>query len=198
VDAGRHAALAELGAEEFVEPLIAAADEDAERRPGAAAAVLLAIGTNNPDGLAPALAERRTPALRRLAAAVIAERRLAQFTPQLRAMLSGEDDELVARAARGLGAIGDADAVDELVALLEDDRRPEFCRVVAANALGGIGDPRAAPALTAALERGEWLLRDRAAAALSLVGEPGHEALRRVRSSGRPAARVHAEVALEA
>jgi hypothetical protein len=37
-------ALAELGEEEFVEPLIAASDEEATERPGAAAAVLLAVG----------------------------------------------------------------------------------------------------------------------------------------------------------
>jgi HEAT repeat protein len=191
-------ALAELGDDEFVEPLIAVADEDAEERPGAAAAVLLAIGVNNPDGLEAAVLERRTAALRRLGTAVIAERRLAQFAPQLRAMLPSADDELVARAARGLGAIGDADSVDELVSLLDDEERPGFCRVVAANALGGIGDPQAVPALTAALERGDWLLRDRAAAALAMLGEPGHEVLRRVGTSGESDARVHAKVALDA
>lgn len=190
-------ALAELGDDEFVEPLIAAANEDAEDRPGAAAAVMLAIGTNNPDGLETAVAEHCTPALRRLGVAVIAERRLAQFAPELRAMLSSEDAELVARAARGLGAIGDIDAVDELLTLLEDESRPGFCRVVAANALGGIGDPRAVPALSAALERGDWILRDRAAASLGLLGDPGDEALRRVRASGPPDARVHAEVVLD-
>lgn len=190
-------ALAELGDESFVEPLIAAADTEADDRAGAAAAVLLSVGTKEPDGLGAAIEESRATALRRLAAAVIAELRLAQFAPQLRVALASDDDELVARAARGLGTIGDVDSVDELLSLLEDDERAAFCRVVAANALGAIGDPRVVPALAGALEDGDWLMQNRAAAALALLGEPGRVALERARSSSGEDARAHAGVALD-
>jgi HEAT repeat protein len=189
--------LAELAEPDFLAPLIDAADRGASDRPGAAAAVMLAIGTEAPEAIGETLEERRTAALRRLAAAVVGERRLAEYSPQLRAALRSDDDELVARAARGLGRIGDVDAVDDLLALLDDDGRAWFCRVVAASALGAIGDPRAVPALARQLETGAWMMRDRAAMALAMLGDAGHEALGRARGSDRSDVRAHAAVALD-
>jgi HEAT repeat protein len=188
--------LAELAEADFIEPVVNAADWNATDRPGAAAAVMLVLGTETPEALGETLDERRTSALRRLAAAVVGERRLAEYAPQLRAALHSDDDELVARAARGLGRIGDFDAVDDLLVLLDDDDREWFCRVVAASALGAIGDPRAVPALARQLEHGEWLMRDRAAAALGMLGEPGHDVLEHATSSSRAEVRAHAAVAL--
>jgi HEAT repeat protein len=190
--------LAELGEPSLLEPVITAVDELVVERPGAAAAVLLMIGIHTPDSLGETLDEARSPMLRRLSAAVVAERRLPQYAPQLRAALNNEDDELVARAARGLGAIGDTEAVDELVEVLVDEDRAWFCRIVAANALGALGDTRAVPPLESQLAEGEWLMRDRAAASLGQLGEPGREALDRAMKSPRSEIRVHAAVALEA
>jgi HEAT repeat protein len=185
-------ALAELADDRFLEPAIDVVEEGAEERPGAAVAALLAIGVRTPDSLGSALREDRDPALRRLAFSVIAELRLAQYQPELRDALRGGDDELTARAARGLGAIGDMTAVDELLALVEDSSAAWFCRVVAAGALGAIGEPRAVPALETELEHGDWSMRVRAAEALSSLGEPGIEALRRAARSEDPEIRSHA------
>jgi HEAT repeat protein len=191
-------ALAELGEGHYTKAVLDAADEAAELRPGAAASVLLSVGTHDPAGLAYALEPGRSAAGRRLAAGVVAELRLAEHAPLLRAALSQGDDELAARAARGLGAIGDFDAVDALLEMIEGDERPWFCRAVAAGALGAIGDPRAVTALESLLETEDrWLMRDRAAAALSRLGEDGQAALGRALESSTPEVRDLAMVALE-
>jgi HEAT repeat protein len=190
-------ALAELGELELLDGVVDAAEEGAQELPGEAAAVLLAIADREPDGLADALTEQRSDALRRLAFAVVAERRLAQFAPELRDGLASPDQELASRAARGLGAIGDSDAVDSLLLMLSDRDRPLFCRVSVANALGKIGETRAVPPLQVELESGGWLMQTRAATALSALGEPGRTALRQVSSSSNPQARDNARVALE-
>ena len=191
-------ALAELGDGRYTRPVIDAADEAAESRPGAAAAVLLSVGTHDSPGLAYALDPERSSAVRRLAAGVIAELRLAEHAPLLRAALNDGDEELATRAARGLGAIGDFDAVDALLAMVEGETRPWFCRAVAAGALGAIGDPRAVPALESLLKiEDRWLMRDRAAAALSRLGEDGQAALERALESSTPQVRDLAMVALE-
>jgi HEAT repeat protein len=191
-------ALAELGDGRYTKPVLDAADEAAESRPGAAAAVLLSVGMRDPAGLAYALEPGRSAACRRLAAGVVAELRLAEHAPLLRAALSDGDDELATRAARGLGAIGDFDAVDTLLEVVEGDERPWFCRAVAAGALGAIGDPRAVPALESLLKTEDrWLMRDRAAAALSRLGEDGQVALGRALESSAPEVRKLAMVALE-
>jgi HEAT repeat protein len=191
-------ALAELGEERYTKPVLDAADEAAELRPGAAAAVLLSVGMRNPAALAYALDPNRSGAVRRIAAGVIAELRLAEHAPLLRALLREGDDELATRAARGLGAIGDFDAVDALLEVVEGQERPWFCRAVAAGALGAIGDPRAVPALAGLLAvEDRWMMRDRAAAALSRLGEDGRAALERALESSTAEVRQLAMVALE-
>jgi HEAT repeat protein len=191
-------ALAELGDERYTKAVLDAADEAAELRPGAAASVLLSVGMCDSAGLAYALEPVRSTAVRRLTAGVIAELRLAEHAPLLRATLGDPDNELVTRAARGLGAIGDFDAVDALLEMVGGNERPWFSRAVAAGALGAIGDPRAVPALETLLETEDrWLMRDRATAALSRLGEDGHAALGRALESSAPEVRQLAMVALE-
>ena len=152
-----------------------------------------------PDGIAEALDEGRSQAGRRLAAGVVTELRLADQAPVLRAALQDPDDELVSRVARGLGAIGDADSVDDLLAIVESTDRPWFCRAVAAGALGTIGDPVAVPALAELLESGDrWMMHDRAAGALAQLGEEGHDALTRALRSPVEEVRELAAVALVA
>jgi len=67
-------------------------------------------------------------------------------------------------AARKLGTIGDARAVEPLVAALKD--RDRGLRVCAASALGAIKDPRAAAPLIVALNDKDEYVRLSAAKAL--------------------------------
>ena len=64
------------------------------------------------------------------------------------------------RAAEALGKLGDARAVEPLLARLEDEY--EWVRERAAEALGKLGDVRAVEPLLARLEDEERLVRDRA------------------------------------
>src|SRR6476659_66693 len=172
--------LAELGDQEFVAAILVAANRAAAERPGATAAVLLQLGRRIPSSLGSALAltPDAAPELRRLA-------------------LDSEDDELVARAARGIGQIGDADAIDRLLRLLQEPERAWFVRVAVAGALGALGDPRAARPLEHELQSGSWLLQSKAADALRLLGGSGEEVLRRALSFPVATVRDHARVALE-
>jgi len=182
--------LAELGDESLLEPALAVVEEAASSGPGAAAELLLALGMRVPGVLPAAYARARSPELRRLVAAVVGELRLVEAAAVLRDALGSDDDELVARGAHGLGAIGDADAVPGLLALLRDAGRPLFVRVQAATALGAIGDPAATGVLAEALHDDAWLLRDRAAAALARLGVSGRSALAHAASEGDPHARA--------
>ncbi len=182
--------LAELGDESLLEPALAVAEEAASSAPGAAAELLLALGLRVPAVLPAAYARARSPQLRRLIAAVVGELRLVEAAAVLRDAVGSDDDELVARGVHGLGAIGDADAVPQLLALLRDAGRPLFVRVQAATALGAIGDPSATDALADALRDDAWLLRDRAAGALTHLGSAGRVALARAAGKGDPHARA--------
>ncbi|HWW67000.1 MAG TPA: HEAT repeat domain-containing protein [Solirubrobacterales bacterium] len=191
------AALAELADEELVPAVLAIADRAASDRAGAVAAILVTLGRRHPSTLGGALAPGASPELRRLAAAVTGELRLAEHVLALREALGSEDDELAARAARGLGAIGDAEAVDLLLGPIEDDSRASFVRLAATGALGAIGDPRSVGPLEHELHSAGWLLQSKAAQSLRLLGMTGEEALRRALGSPVTAVRDHARVALE-
>lgn len=190
-------ALAELGAPWSVGPILEITDELSEARPGASAAILLTLGRRLPASLEDAMHERRSADLRRIAAAVIGALRLADHAPLLRRALEGDDDELVARAARGLGSIGDVDAVDRLIELLDDRGRTWFVRLAAAEALGEIGDPIAAPVLEGVLYDDNWQLRARVARSLRLLGPAGEPGLDRALAATAPGVRAQAIVALD-
>ncbi len=74
-------------------------------------------------------------------------------------------------AARALGAIGDAGAVEALVEVLKDE--DEYVRGSATSALGSIGDPRAVEALKEALKDEDEYVRRSAARALGAIGDAG-------------------------
>jgi HEAT repeat protein len=192
--------LAELGQADVVPAITGAILRDAALAPGATAAVILALGTKQPSALAPLL-ERDAPApLRMTAVEVISELRLPQYLPTLRACLAedaGPDsDDMVASAARGLGLIGDAGAVEALIRIASDAGRQPAVRAAAAQALGSIGDPRAGPVLEAQLRVPEWTLRAAATKALGQLGEPGAQVLRRAAKSDSAEVRTLAEAAL--
>jgi HEAT repeat protein len=123
------------------------------------------------------------------------EMRLAEHAPLLLACLDDRDD-LAVPAARGLGLIGEVDAVGPLREVMCDECRGRDVRAAAARALGSIGQPGAVPALEAQLQAADWVLQAAAAQALARMGEPGEAALRRAAGSGRPEARELAEAAL--
>jgi HEAT repeat protein len=191
------AALAELSDETLVPPILALADRAALARPGAVAAILVTLGRTHPSTIGDALDPGASLELRRLAAAVAGELRLAEHVPLLREALHGEDDELVARAARGLGAIGDVGEVELLLRLAEAEDHSWFVRLAATDALGAIGDPRAIEPLERELNSDSWLLQAKAAKALRMLGSGGEEALRRALGSPATTVRDQARVALE-
>ena len=191
------AALAELSGVTSMPRVMAVAEGAAVARPGAVAAILVTLGRRHPAELGEALRPGARIELRRLGAAVAGELRLSQHVPALRTALLDGDDELAARAARGLGMIGDDDAFDDLVAVVEDRDRAWFLRLAATEALGEIGDVRAAPPLERELAADAWVLQAKAAAALRLLGAAGDAALRRALVSPVEQVREHARVALE-
>jgi len=190
-------ALAELGSERAGADVAAAVTADPGADRGAAADALLALGANRPDDLGRLLEPGTPAAVQAIAAAVAGELRLAQHAGALRSLLDSGDDEVAARAARGLGLIGVADAVRALIELIEDAQRAWFVRAAAARALGTIGDIAAMPALTRLLAVDDWVLQSNAAGALAALGGPGAEALREALGSRHKRVREHARVALE-
>lgn len=199
IDAGLicAAALAELADETLIPRVLALADSAALARPGAVAAILVTLGRRHPATIGDALRPEASIALRRLAAAVAGELRLSGHVPALREALAGEDDELAARGARGLGLIGDEGAFDALATAVDDEDRVWFLRLAATEALGEIGDPRAAAPLERELNADNWVLQAKAAKALRLLGATGEAALRRALASPAETVREHARVALE-
>jgi HEAT repeat protein len=169
-------ALAELGAVETL-PVIAASLSESGADPGEFAEIALGFGPAAEPFLRDQLV--RAPAIetRRLAAATLGELRAHEALPDLLGALVDQDDELVARAARALGRIGDTVATEPLVELLQGPRALWFVRVAAASALGGLDDPAAGPALTRALAAENWDLRNAAARALLALDEAGLRAV---------------------
>jgi HEAT repeat protein len=74
------------------------------------------------------------------------------------------------RAAEALGQVGDARAVEPLIAALKDFIVWDV-RKAAAEALGQIGDVRAVDPLIAALNDGAWRVREAAAGVLGQIGD---------------------------
>ncbi|HEX5194838.1 MAG TPA: HEAT repeat domain-containing protein [Solirubrobacteraceae bacterium] len=192
------AALAELADTDPIAGVLDLADAAAMERPGAVAAILVTLGRRHPGALGDALALGRSSELRRLAAAVVGELRVAEHAEALRDALADPDDELVARAARGLGMIGDAGAVDALLTLAETRERAWFVRIAATGALGELGDERALAPLERGLREDGWTAQAKAARALRSLGGPGEAVLREALDSPVQTVREHASVALGA
>jgi HEAT repeat protein len=188
--------LAAVGDDAVVPAVVAAVRDDMIFEPGAAAAVMLALGAKRPAALAPLLDPQTPPEVRRTAVTVAGELRLAEYTQALRDCLT-EDDILAGRAARGLGRIGDMTAVDALSRLAECQQRPAATRATATTALGAVGDPSACPLLEKLLNEPDWLLMAASAAALAQLGEPGLGALRRAATSPRGEMAALAQAALD-
>jgi HEAT repeat protein len=188
--------LAELGDvdEQWSTTLIADAAAD-EHRLGPLAELVLALGARAPARLASVYFNSRSSEVRRIVVAVIGELRLGEHVGILREALDG-DDELAARAARGLGLVGDVESTGALLAVVSDPGRSWFVRAAASTALGQLGDPAAVDPLAAELAADEWPRRRAAAEALARLGPAGETALRSAAGLETEAGR-HAAAALD-
>jgi HEAT repeat protein len=187
--------LAEVGGEDAVAAVTAIAERDAPKVPGAAAAVVLVLAEHQPAALAPLLRRGAPAEVRFVAFTLAGELRLAEYAPLLLAGLADRDD-LATCAAKGLGLIGEVEAVGPLTGLMRDERRGQALRAEATWALGAIGQPVAVPALEAQLRSSDWVLQAAAAQALARLGEAGETALQRATSHDRDEVRELAEAAL--
>ncbi len=116
--------------------------------------------------------------------------------PVLMAALKSASTLVAARAASGLGKLGDRVAVPALVDALGRDRRPQVRRA-AAQALGLLGDPASGEALTRAGSDEESSVQSEAAAALETVQAVTElEALLRSPKEGDQVEAVHGLVRL--
>jgi HEAT repeat protein len=188
-------ALAAVGGTRFVPAIIAAAERAAGAAPGAAASIVVGLAMHRPSVLADLLAPDAAPAVRAVAVTVAGELRLSEHSERLRSCLASDD--LTASAARGLGLIGEVEAVPALMALATGRGGAPGARAAATVALGRIGDASALSALEAQLRDQDWSLRAAAAEALHRLGEPGDAALRRAARSRSEQLRELAEAALQ-
>jgi HEAT repeat protein len=188
-------ALAEAGPADAVPAIADIANRDGPAAPGAVAGVVLALGQHRPDALGPLLRRDSRRDVRAIALRVAGELRLSQHSSLLRACLADGDD-LAALAARGLGRIGEINAVGDLARIALDPARGSATRAAAVTALGSIGDPAATGVLERELDRGDWTVLAAAVQALTGLGDPGTAALRRASRSPRPSVKALAEAVL--
>ena len=188
--------LAEVADEETIPLVAAAAGRDVLVAPGAAAAVVLALGLHRPAALVPLLGPGAPPELRAIAITVVGELRLAQHAPALQESL-GDSDTIAASAARGLGLIGESGAARALAGLALDEQRSPSVRAAAVTALGSIGDRTGIHHLERLIAAADWPVQAAAARALARLGPQGVAALHRAARSGRPQVRELAEAAVQ-
>lgn len=117
---------------------------------------------------------------------------------QLLDSLSDENIKVSAASASALGELGDAGAVDRLVAVMVDTKRPAETREAAAGALGKLRDRKAVAPLIEMLRDRDDLLRWLATEALGKLGDAEavsplcHEVL----ADGSPNVRERAAISL--
>ena len=116
-----------------------------------------------------------------------------RLTPDLLALLDGEDAALRASAARAIGLIGDTAALPALLAHLQDNDILAGDEI--AGAIGRLGDTSAVPALTQSLMSTDEATAARAAYALGLLkaGETVPQLAQALQRGGPMAARRAAE-----
>jgi HEAT repeat protein len=114
--------------------------------------------------------------------------------PPLVDLLRAEREADRERGVRVLTKIG-APAVEQMIALLLDRKAPNDARAAAARTLGIIGDARAITPLSATLRDENSFLKQQAAIALGVIGEPAIDQLMNMSSAAVPATR---EIAIEA
>lgn len=93
----------------------------------------------------------------------------------IRALGHQKDDAVRMQAARALGRIEDSEAVEPLIAALDD--KSDVVKRDASAALGKIADPRAVKPLASILGIAMWNAGGAAASALAMLGTPGIDEL---------------------
>jgi len=162
-------ALGEIGDLRALRPLI---DAEAAGLDGWAACALMTLGKPAVPGVVNALADP-DPAVRQVAARVLAHTGDASVVPALIAALAEKRLATRLAAAEGLSRIGDRRAVPALIKALGDRSWPaRELRAVAVSALGRMPDRKAVPALIQALRDDDWEIRCAAAGALAAVADP--------------------------
>lgn len=109
--------------------------------------------------------------------------------------LADPHPDIRARAAHGIGLIGDPGAMADLVKALMDAEWP--VRAMAAKALGRLGNPAAIGPLCEAMKDRQWWVRYNSGEALRQLGPAGLEALTGMLSVDDPYARHMAVAQLE-
>jgi len=126
---------------------------------------------------------------------VLGRIRTLKAVPLMRRSLKDPHPDLRARAAHGLGRIGDPAFADDLLAALRDPEWP--MRAMVAKALGRTQAKPAIPALCEALKDREWWVRANAGEALRALGPEGRDALIRMLDADDTYARHQAVAQLE-
>jgi HEAT repeat protein len=103
--------------------------------------------------------------------------------------------DIRARAAHGLGLIGDPGTTSDLIGALQDQEWP--VRAMAAKSLGRLADPSAIPPLREAMKDRNWWVRYNSGEALRHMSGAGLEALTDMLGSDDPYARHMAVAQLE-
>jgi HEAT repeat protein len=119
-------------------------------------------------GLIRALNYQKDGGVRRAATEALGRMGADAVEPLVASLEDGAQAGVHASAAQALGEIGDARAVEPLIAALKE----ENAKVAAADALGQIGDPRAVEPLIAALKDLSGSTRGNIAQALGLIDDP--------------------------
>jgi len=177
-----------------IRPLVAALSDPSRWSAIRVAEILVGVGHEAVDELLPAW--DNLPRHARLSALdILARLRTPRARDLMRRCLSDPSADIRARAAHGLGLIGDIGSVDALQEGLGDGAWP--VRAMAAKALGRVGSPVAVPALARALEDREWWVRANAGEALRHLGDAGREALVGMLDASDPYARHQAVAQLE-
>jgi len=109
--------------------------------------------------------------------------------------LSDAHPDIRARAAHGLGLIGDPGTAPDLIRALRDTEWPP--RAMAAKSLGRLRDPAAIGPLRESMRDRQWWVRYNSGEALRALGPEGLEALIDMLSSDDPYARHMAVAQLE-
>ncbi len=106
---------------------------------------------------------------------IFARIRSLKASPLLLELLGDENPDIRARAAFALGAAGDPNSAEPLIAALKD--KAWAVRAMAAKALGRLKEEGSIPTLCECLRDAEWWVRANAAEALKNKREKGRQAL---------------------
>lgn len=177
-----------------IRPLVRALADPSRWSAIRVAEILINVGAEAVDELLPAY--ETLPRHARLSALdVLGRIRSLRAIGLMKTCLEDPDPDIRARAAHGLGLIGDSGAAPDLIKALADVEWP--VRAMAAKGLGRIGNPAAIPHLRGAMQDRQWWVRANSGEALRSLGPAGKEALTDMLSSEDPFARHMAVSQLE-